>query len=268
MKKKGVELNHNSIKLIFLFFLLIFVFATFSLVSFGADFAEIITGNFTINTTTQLNFTSNSTGVSGYIRYNSNANDNNTLEPINGAQMIFLGSDFFGSGEQDFIDNFKHVPFKNFSDFTGRTYSIDKRFVTLNEIFGIIIPNTSTASNSDEYFYGAFIITELNVGINITLRTKFNNRTGNNTFAALTGSCEIHGDFNSCLLDVENDCDWNDDTGSCSQFFGFSDIPHADCDMLPEVACNGINDTFCIWNPSLGTQGRCDFAEYLIKTTK
>lgn len=252
LKKEGFWFNLMRLSLgsIFLFT----IFSSLSISSFAAviESGNITLRDFNINSTSSFNFTSNKTGL-GHLKYDNSSNQFDFIETMGGAQLMALGS--YSKGYSDFVNNFNQVPLANFtSGFQGARY-VDGQLYHLLTGYAValLIPN-----GTGGYYYSAIYITQVNFSNNMSFYYKFNNQSGNNSFGGIT-ECAVNLDFQSCINDVTNSCNWNDQRGICEKFSGFvSSLPPADCGMMPKFACDGINDTYCKWNANAGKYGKCE----------
>ncbi len=256
MKKREFILSGaNSILKSILFLALAAIFA-FSIFAYSAA-ADVFTGNATIqnydvNSSSTFNLTNRSVGAGGHIKFN-NGSFNSFIEAIGNASLMPLGffsGDFSGDA---FSNDFVQVPNESFTDFFGTKDYVhsSQAFVFPGDIVAFRVANASGS-----LFYGAIFIKQLNQGANITFQYKFNNQTGNNTFAALTG-CAEHQNFTACISDLQNGCYWSP-AGTCISSTGPKDIPTAECHMLPRSACDVISNNTCSWDANQGRSGECE----------
>ncbi len=214
-----------------------------SLYSFNADSAA--------NSFTFFNL-SNMDGASGHIKFLSYSTlpSANYLEGMNGVKFLF-----FGLRTASEFATITHVPNATFHGFgtaayestTGGLAEVGNQYPT----YAVMIPTSSNGT-----FYALIFITN---GTNpVRFNYTFNTAANNNTFGTVS-PCSTYSDFSSCIADAANSCTWKNERGICegAQIGSNNDLPPADCSMLPQLACNSINNTFCSWSPTEGRAGLC-----------
>ncbi|MBI2147602.1 fibronectin type III domain-containing protein [Candidatus Woesearchaeota archaeon] len=237
-------------KSILLLFLLVSLFISiFSL----ASSAALLRGNVTlldkdINSSHMLNLSANGTlsGLGGHIQIDNRSSSN---------LLVFIGVNNTKVFRHNYWDRsfelYTSVPNSTFNNLFGEAYYLEEPMVNPKDIVPVLVNESGTL------FYGAIYVVASVPGYNASLEYVFNTVAGNTTFTGSTDSCTNHKDFDTCLNDSVYDCTWYDDRGICEVFNGVATGAPALCGIMPKVACNGLNQTFCAWNTSHGKSGLC-----------
>lgn len=229
---------------------LIFISITLILLSTLVANATVYSGNLTINDsqTNYFNFTSQSIGASGHILLNDSS-----VSAVSNTGIRFQGF----LPWDIFLDDYVKAPNITYVDQANNKYKTNfVESAAPEKMFAFTIPNTGTVG---EEYYAAIYIHAVN-GTNTSLFYYYNDISGNNTFAqGEDPTCNNHADADTCLQDMVNDCIWKDQWEVCQGAIAFDNIDHpAECGVLPQFACDNINDTHCVWNSNSGEAGFCE----------
>ncbi|MBI2138088.1 hypothetical protein HYU13_00730 [Candidatus Woesearchaeota archaeon] len=222
--------------------------------------ADIFSGNITIynqdvNASSLFNFTNQSIGPTGHMRLrNSTGWWWQYIDVSGNAKILFMGQ---WQSYAEFNERIKQTPLKNFTDFGGFGYdTFGKWPLYQGGTYAFLIPNTTLKNET----YGIMYVINVSNNISVGVHFRYNNESENRTMGTgqlLTIGCAAHSNIQACMADSANKCNWMDFGGFCESMSGFNDAPSAECEMLPRVACNNLNASFCFWDSNAGKRGKC-----------
>ena len=180
------------------------------------------------------------------------------LHGRNGARVMNLGMLMPANRSGGlFNDTVQSVPNISHSNFFGEAYTTEVGIWDMpDDLIAVAIPVRPGDTNGT-YYYAAMYINSTNMGRNISFIYKFNDRANQTTFGGTLSGCAAHNNFQTCLANIANNCEWMG--GFCLAQTGekFNDAPKPDCGMFPQYVCNRLNSSFCTWDTALGTAGFC-----------
>ncbi|HIH11218.1 TPA: hypothetical protein HA241_03450, partial [Candidatus Woesearchaeota archaeon] len=176
----------------------------------------------------------------------------------NGARVMNLGMLMPSNASGGlFNDSVQSVPNITHTSNFGQAYTSEVGIWDWpDDLVAVAIPARPGDANGT-YYYVAMYVNATNIGRNSSFIYKFNDRANQTTFGGTLTSCAAHNNFQTCLADIANNCEWMG--GFCLAQIGgtFNDAPKPDCGMFPQYVCDRLNSSLSTWDTVLGTTGQC-----------